>query len=108
MDPMHRRSDDDEPEPSLKHHRQSQVAVLKLPRSEERSFRDQETDWRDAKRQHAHPFDPSRDQHLAQVEPDARGHIHIQITMVGPMEPPEEWHAVIESMGSIINDVEQD
>src|SRR5437016_1183321 len=108
MDPMHRRGNDDEPEPSFKHRRQSEVAMLKLSRSEERSLGYQKTDGRDAKCEHAHPLDSSRDQDLAQVEPNARGHIHIQITMVGPMEAPEERHAVIEPMGSIINEVEQD
>jgi hypothetical protein len=81
--------------------------VLKLTGSEDRGFGNHESVCWDAERHDDHYLESGSYQGFANMKPDARGYVHVQIGVMRPVESPKNRQSVIQPVKCVKRYVEK-
>ena len=108
MDPVHGRGDDDGQEPVVHPPRDAKVGMVEEDHRKKEGFVDGQMPERHPQEGEDCQASHGREDHFPRVEPEACGDVHGRVTVMHPVEPPEERDPVVRTMPEIHPEVEEE
>ncbi len=105
VNPVHGWRDKQNPQKGFKPPGEFQAAVMELCCSHHSDFKYQYPRKIGSDKKNERYPDDRRENKLASVETGRGGHIHVQITVMNPVEPPEKRHFMVEQMPDIQHEI---